>query len=49
VVKNTILVDTNPKQINMVNYQDVTSPSKLQGSLIYEQSPSVTVISTGEI
>ncbi|WP_114324784.1 DUF6702 family protein [Candidatus Colwellia aromaticivorans] len=48
VVKNTLLIDTYPKQINTVNYQDVTSPNKLQGSLTYNQSLSVAVIGTGD-
>lgn len=48
VVKNTILVDTYPKQVNTVNYQDLTSPNKLQGSLTYDQSLDVAVISTSD-
>ncbi|MBL4765283.1 MAG: hypothetical protein JKX67_08420 [Colwellia sp.] len=48
VVKNTILVDTYAKQINMVNYQDLTSPNKLQGSLTYDQSKSVAVIGASD-
>jgi len=48
VVKNTILVDTYPKQINTVNYQDLTSPNKLQGSLTYDQSLDIAVISTSD-
>jgi hypothetical protein len=44
VVKNTILVDTYPKQINTVNYQDLTSPNILQGSLTYNQSNRVVII-----
>lgn len=48
VVKNTILVDTYPKQINTVNYQDLTSPNMLQGSLTYDRSLSVDVISTSD-
>jgi hypothetical protein len=37
VVKNTILVDTYPKQINTLNYQDLTFGNnvKLQGSLTF--------------
>lgn len=46
VVKNTILVDTYPKQTNTVNYQDLTSPTKLQGSLTYDQLQRVAVIGT---
>lgn len=45
VVKNTILVDTYPKQINTVNYQDLISPTKLQGSLTYDQLQRVAIIS----
>ena len=45
VVKNTILVDTYSKQINTVNYQDLTSPNILQGSLTYNQSNRVSIIS----
>ena len=48
VVKNTILVDTYPKQINTVNYQDLSSPNKLQGSLTYNQSLNVAVIGSDE-
>lgn len=48
VVINTLLVDTYPQQINTVNYQDLTSLNKLQGSLTYNQSLSVAVIGTGE-
>lgn len=48
VVKNTILVDTYPKQINTVNYQDLTSPNKLQGSLTYNQSINVAIIGNDE-
>ncbi len=44
VLKNTILVDTYTKQVNTVNYQDLTSPNKLQGSLTYDHSLSVAVI-----
>lgn len=37
MVKNTILVDTYPKQINTLNYQDLTFGNnvKLQGSLTF--------------
>lgn len=48
VVKNTILVDTYPKQINTVNYQDLTSPHKLQGSLTYNQSINIAIIGNDE-
>lgn len=48
VVKNSILVDTYPKQINTVNYQDSTSPNKLQGSLTYDQSLRVAAIGISE-
>lgn len=44
VVKNTILVDTYPKQINTVNYRDLTSPNELQGSLTYNQSLRIATI-----
>lgn len=48
MVKNTLLINTYPKQINTVNYQDLTSPNMLQGSLTYNQSLSVAVIDTSE-
>jgi len=48
VVKNAILVDTYPKQINTVNYQDLTSPNELQGSLTYDQSLDVAIISASD-
>jgi hypothetical protein len=48
VVKNTILTNTYSKQINTVNYQDLSSPKKLQGSLTYNQSVSVSAIGTNE-
>jgi hypothetical protein len=48
VIENTILVDTYPKQINTVNYQDLTSPKKLHGSLTYDQSHRVAIIGKGE-
>jgi hypothetical protein len=48
MVKNTLLTGIYPKQINTVNYQDLSSPNKLQGSLTYDQSLSVAIISTGE-
>ena len=44
VVKNSILVDTYPKQMNTVNYQDLTSPNMLQGSLTYNQLTRVAII-----
>jgi hypothetical protein len=47
VVKNTILIDTYPKQINTVNYQDLTSQNKLQGSLTYDSSRSIAIIGAG--
>lgn len=49
VVKNSILVDTYAKQINTVNYQDLTSPNKLQDSLTYDQSLNVATIGKDEI
>ena len=48
MVKNTLLTGTYPKQINTVNYQDLSSPNKLQGSLTYDQSLSVAVIIKSE-
>lgn len=48
MVNNTILTNTYPKQINTVNYQDLSSPNKLQGSLTYNHSVSLLVIGTGE-
>jgi hypothetical protein len=44
VVKNTILVDTYDKQVNTVNYQDFSSSNKVQGSLTFDQSLKVGVI-----
>ncbi len=43
VIKNTILIDTYAKQINTVNYQDLTLPAKLkmQGSLTFKSSQPV--------
>lgn len=48
MVKNTLLTGTYPKQINTVNYQDLTSQNKLQGSLTYDQSLNVSVIGRDE-
>ncbi|MGL1957155.1 MAG: hypothetical protein OCD00_07560 [Colwellia sp.] len=45
VVKNTILVDTYPNQVNTVNYQD----NKLQGSLTFNRSQKVAKITASEI
>lgn len=47
-VKNTILIDTFNKQINTVNYQDVTSNRKYEGSLTFNQSIRVAIITTEE-
>lgn len=48
VVKNTLLVDTFNKQINTVNYQDLTSQSKIEGSLTFNQSIRVAIITAEE-
>lgn len=41
MVKNTILVDTYAKQVNTVNYQDLGSTEKIQGSLTFDHSLKV--------
>lgn len=48
MVKNTILVDTFEKQINIVNYQSLNSESKSQGSLTFDQSLRSAIITTTE-
>jgi hypothetical protein len=48
VIKNTLLIDTYPKQVNTINYQDLTSAKPLQGSLTYDQSRRVNTITTTE-
>lgn len=48
VVKNTILVDTYAKQVNTVNYQDLGSTDKIQGSLTFDQSLKVAVITSSK-
>lgn len=48
VVKNTILVDTYVKQVNTVNYQDLNSISKKQGSLTFDHSLRVAIITANK-
>lgn len=48
VVKNSILVDTYAKQINTVNYQSLSSTEPVQGSLTFDQSLRVAIITSNE-
>jgi len=48
VVKNAILVDTYDKQVNTVNYQSLSSSNKVQGSLTFDQSLRVAIITSSE-
>ena len=48
VVKNTILVDTYAKQVNTVNYQDLSSTNKVQGSLTFDHSLKVITITANK-
>lgn len=48
MVKNVILVDTYVQQVNTVNYQSVNSTEKIQGSLTFDQSLKVAMITVGE-
>jgi len=48
VVKNAILVDTYEKQVNTVNYQSLSSIDKVQGSLTFDQSRKVAIITAAE-
>jgi len=53
VVKNTILVDTYAKQVNTVNYQDLSSTEKsstkkVQGSLTFDHSLKVATITANK-
>lgn len=53
VVKNTILVDTYAKQVNTVNYQDLSfaeksSTKKVQGSLTFDHSLKVATITSNK-
>jgi hypothetical protein len=48
VVKNAILVDTYAKQVNTVNYQSLSSSGTVQGSLTFDQSLKVAIITSGE-
>lgn len=48
VVKNAILVDTYVEQVNIVNYQSLSSTKIIQGSLTFDQSLKVTMITFGK-
>ena len=48
VVKNAILVDTYAKQVNTVNYQSLSPTDTVQGSLTFDQSLRVAIITSGE-
>tara|TARA_R110001583_G_scaffold1152_10_gene9567 strand:- start:2403 stop:2942 length:540 start_codon:yes stop_codon:yes gene_type:complete len=48
VVKNSILVDTYVKQVNTVNYQSLSPTNAVQGSLTFDQSLRVAIITSGE-
>lgn len=48
VVKNVILVDTYVEQVNTVNYQSVSSTNIIQGSLTFDQSLKVAMITFGK-
>jgi len=48
VVKNAILVDTYEKQINTVNYQNLSPTGTVQGSLTFDQSRKVAMITSSE-
>lgn len=48
VVKNTILVDTYVDQVNTVNYQDLSSTNKVQGSLTFDHALRITVITSNK-
>ena len=44
VVKNTILINTYVEQINTVNYQNLSSSNRIEGSLTFDQSTSTAII-----
>lgn len=48
VVKNSILVDTYAQQVNTVNYQSFGSEGTIQGSLTFDQSRRVAIITSSE-
>ena len=48
VVKNAILVDTYEKQVNTVNYQNLSPTDTVQGSLTFDQSRKVAIITSSE-
>jgi len=48
VVKNAILVDTYDKQVNTVNYQNLSPTDKVQGSLTFDHSLRVAIITPSE-
>ena len=43
-IKNTVLTHTYSEQVNTVNYQDLNSINKIQGSLTFDISSSVAII-----
>ena len=45
VVQNTILINTYSAQINTVNYQSISDTEQVQGSLTFNKSKQVAVIS----
>ncbi len=48
VVKNSILVDTYTEQVNTVNYQRLNSAGIVQGSLTFDQSLKIAMITFGK-
>jgi len=46
LVKNTILIDTYPKQMNTVNYQSLITTPQLQGSLTFNRAQHRAQISS---
>lgn len=48
LVKNTILTNTYPKQVNTVNYQNLGSTGKIEGSLTFNQSVKTAIINPNE-
>jgi len=48
VVKNSVLIGTYVEQINTVNYQDLRSTNSVEGSLTFDQSTSVAIITANK-
>jgi hypothetical protein len=48
VVKNSILVDTYDKQVNTVNYQNLIATDIVQGSLTFDHSLKVGIITSSK-